>query len=60
MRLSPFDDHDTIMEMVKGWVEEAGERCSLSFHQTNPKFPMTSMDPSDPWWKAFSTACERK
>ena len=60
MRISLADDHDAIMKMVEGWMKEAGEGCTLSMVDKNPKFPTTSTDPSDPWWKAFSSACERK
>ena len=60
MRLSPHDDHEAIRKMIQGWMDEAGNGCTMEVVQLNPKFPMTSTEDSDPWWKAFSTACDKQ
>ncbi|CAI7988732.1 Aminoacylase-1 [Geodia barretti] len=59
MRFSPHEDHQEILRMVQGWLDEAGEGCTLKFIQESPKYPMTSTDDSDPWWRAFSTTCDK-
>ena len=41
-------------------MREAGEGCKINFYCKNPNRPVMSSDPSDPWWKAFSTACTNK
>ena len=60
MRLSPHDDHEAILKMIQGWMDEAGDGCTMEVVQLNPKFPMTSTEDSDPWWRAFSTACNKQ
>ena len=60
MRFSPYDDHEEILRMVQGWLDEAGEGCTLRLIQESPKYPMTPTEDSDPWWKAFSTACDKQ
>ena len=60
MRFSPHEDHQEILRMVQGWLDEAGEGCTLKFIQESPKYPMTSTDDSDPWWRAFSTTCDKQ
>ena len=60
MRLSPRDDHEAILKMVQGWLDEAGEGCTLKRLITDPKYPMTPTDDTDPWWKAFTTACVKQ
>lgn len=59
MRFSPHEDHQEILRMVQGWLDEAGEGCTLKFIQESPKYPMTSTDDSDLWWRAFSTTCDK-
>ena len=59
VRFSPYDDHEAILQMIQGWMDEAGEGCTIDFYQKSPKFPMTSTDDSDPWWRAFSSACQK-
>ena len=60
MRFSPHDDHEEILKMVQGWLDEAGEGCVLKCLQRSPKLPMTSTEDSDPWWSAFSSACKKQ
>ena len=60
MRFSPYDDHEALIKMVQGWLDEAGEGCTLKYLQSSPKIPMTPTNDSDPWWKAFSTACDKQ
>ena len=60
LRFSPYDDHEELLKMVRGWLDEAGEDCTLKFIQRSPKYPMTSTEDSDPWWKAFSAACAKQ
>ena len=60
MRFSPNDDFDALLKMIQGWLDNVGDGCTLKIIQQNPKFPMTSTDDTDPWWKAFESACEKQ
>ena len=40
------------------WVRSAGDDCTIAFSQKGLPFPITDTD--SPWWKAFSTACNKQ
>jgi len=46
--------------MIKGWMKEAGDDCTLEFRHQAGKSPVVSTDESDPWWRAFSSACKKQ
>lgn len=60
MRFSIDEDFDKVLKMVQGWLDEAGEGCTLETVQASPRFPLTSTENSDPWWRAFSSACNKQ
>ncbi len=48
-------------KMVQWWMERAGGGCTLSsFYRVPTKPVQVSMDPSDPWWAAFSGAIAKQ
>jgi len=59
VRMTPTDDHEALLSQFRQWVEDAGEDCTISFNRSSPRFPLTSTDPSDPWWSAFTKACSK-
>ncbi|XP_060554792.1 aminoacylase-1-like [Ruditapes philippinarum] len=58
IRIAPTVDLVEFEEKIKTWCEEAGEDVTYSFIQKCDDQTLTSTDKSDPWWNAFSTACE--
>ncbi len=46
--------------MIQGWAREAGEDCTVEFRIRDSKSPVVSTDESDPWWRAFSSACKQR
>ena len=53
-------DQQELFDKLKQWAKEAGEDCTISFHAKNVKSPVVSTDDSDPWWRAFSSACAKQ
>ena len=49
-----------LLEMIQGWAREAGEDCTVEFRIRASKSPVVSTDESDPWWRAFSSACKHR
>ncbi len=46
--------------MIQGWAREAGEDCTVEFRIRDCKSPVMCTDDSDPWWRAFSSACTQR
>ncbi|XP_053377243.1 aminoacylase-1-like [Mercenaria mercenaria] len=58
IRIPPAVDLVEFEGKIKTWCAEAGEDVKYEFAQKGVDQTLTSTDESDPWWKAFSTACE--
>ncbi|KAL4239493.1 adenylate cyclase [Mactra antiquata] len=58
IRIAPTEDLVEFEEKIKTWCTEAGEGVTYEFVHKNTDKTLTSTDKSDPWWNAFSTACE--
>ncbi|XP_077982510.1 aminoacylase-1-like [Glandiceps talaboti] len=59
IRLAPTVDMKEFEEKIKTWCTEAGTDVTYEFLQKHTDNTMTSIDKSDPWWNAFTTACEQ-
>ncbi|KAI3418826.1 hypothetical protein GPALN_007926 [Globodera pallida] len=55
MRVTPTDDLQKVEEMIAAWCKEAGTDVTYEFIQKGTGKGVTSTDPSDPWWAAFSS-----
>ena len=55
-RVTPADSKDEVKSTVQSWLNDAGKDCTMSVTYDMPVVPMTSTDPSNPWWKAFRYA----
>ena len=53
-------DQQELFDKLKQWAKEAGEDCTISFFAKNVKSPVVCTDDSDPWWRAFSSACAKQ
>lgn len=61
IRVTPTDDAEEVMSRVQQWLTDAGVDCTLTpYHCGDSHAPLTSTDPSDPWWKAFTGACSKR
>lgn len=58
IRIPPAVDLEKFEENIKTWCKEAGDDVTYEFDHRSDNPHLTSTDPSDQWWKAFSTACE--
>lgn len=47
-------------QKLQEWIGAVGGKCSLEFVLKDPPSGKTSIDLSDPWWKAFSSACSKQ
>lgn len=59
IRIPPTVDLVAFEGQIKSWCSDAGEGVTYKFLQKNCDQTVTSVDKSDPWWNAFSTACEK-
>ncbi|XP_077985268.1 aminoacylase-1-like [Glandiceps talaboti] len=59
IRLAPTVDMKEFEEKIKTWCTEAGTDVTYEFILKHMDNTMTSIDKSDPWWNAFTTACEQ-
>lgn len=59
MRITPTDNHKALQSQLEQWVKQAGNDCSIEYNYQDLPSPIVSTDPSDPWWRAFSAACEK-
>lgn len=58
IRIAPTVDLVEMEERIKTWCADAGEDVTYEFVQKGTDQTLTSIDTADPWWNAFSTACE--
>nr|CAB3219979.1 aminoacylase-1 [Phallusia mammillata] len=58
IRIAPTINLKEFENQVATWCKEAGDGVTYSFVQKNDDQTLTPHDKSDPWWNAFSTACE--
>uniref|UniRef100_A0A8C4QQX1 N-acyl-aliphatic-L-amino acid amidohydrolase n=1 Tax=Eptatretus burgeri TaxID=7764 RepID=A0A8C4QQX1_EPTBU len=58
IRITPSTDIQEFEEQIKTWCKDAGD--DVTYEKTISKAHLTSTSPSDPWWKAFSSACVEK
>lgn len=59
IRIPPTVDLVKFEEQIKAWCREAGSDVTYEFIQKNTDQTLTSTEKTDPWWNAFSTACEK-
>ncbi|MBN3285127.1 ACY1A protein, partial [Polyodon spathula] len=57
MRIPPTVSLKEFEEQIKVWCEAAGEGVTYQFAQKHMNQNLTSTEHTDPWWRAFSTAC---
>ncbi|MGH0188965.1 UNVERIFIED_CONTAM: hypothetical protein FKN15_032487 [Acipenser sinensis] len=57
MRIPPTVSLKEFEEQIQAWCQAAGEGITYQFAQKHMNQNLTSMEHSDPWWRAFSTAC---
>lgn len=60
IRIPPAADLKAFEEQMKQWCQKAGEGVVCEFLQKTTCNKLTSIDPSDPWWSAFSNACRQR
>ncbi|XP_055694146.1 aminoacylase-1-like isoform X2 [Lutzomyia longipalpis] len=53
IRLALDEDQDAYLEMLKGFIEEAGGNIELTFEVKDNPSPPTILDDSDPFWVTF-------
>ncbi|XP_078595531.1 aminoacylase-1-like [Branchiostoma floridae x Branchiostoma japonicum] len=58
IRIAPTEDFEEFERKIQSWLAAAGEGITYEFIQKFDDQTCTSTDKSDPWWNAFSTACE--
>uniref|UniRef100_UPI00398F2D6C aminoacylase-1-like isoform X2 n=1 Tax=Pristiophorus japonicus TaxID=55135 RepID=UPI00398F2D6C len=59
IRIPPTVDYKAFEEQIKAWCQDAGEGVTYEFYQKDMNQTLTSIEKSDPWWSAFSCACEQ-
>ncbi|XP_058844333.1 aminoacylase-1A-like isoform X1 [Acipenser ruthenus] len=57
MRIPPTVSLKEFEEQIKAWCQAAGEGVTYQFAQKHMNQNLTSTEHTDPWWRAFSTAC---
>ncbi|XP_066285183.1 aminoacylase-1-like [Branchiostoma lanceolatum] len=58
IRIAPTEDFEEFEKKIQSWLAAAGEGITYEFIQKFDDQTCTSTDKADPWWNAFSTACE--
>lgn len=59
MRIAPTVDLVKLEETIAQWCKNAGEGVTYKYLQKNTCQVLTPTTKDDPWWKAFSSACEK-
>ncbi|XP_068718349.1 aminoacylase-1-like [Montipora capricornis] len=59
IRVTPTTDVEEVDNMIKKWCFEAGEGVSYEYIQHSGNSVLTSTADDDPWWSAFSSACNK-
>lgn len=57
LRIPPTVNLQEFECQIKKWCEEAGHDVTYKFAQKHMDQNVTSTEDSDPWWRAFNTAC---
>ncbi|KAJ0068717.1 hypothetical protein NL108_010791 [Boleophthalmus pectinirostris] len=57
LRIPPTVNLQEFECQIKKWCKEAGEDVTYKFAQKHMDQKVTSTDDDDPWWSAFSAAC---
>ncbi|MGH0177180.1 UNVERIFIED_CONTAM: hypothetical protein FKN15_074508 [Acipenser sinensis] len=57
MRIPPTVNLKEFEEQIQAWCQAAGEGITYQFAQKHMNQNLTSTEHTDPWWRAFSTAC---
>ncbi|XP_028680864.1 aminoacylase-1-like [Erpetoichthys calabaricus] len=57
IRISPTVNLQEFEKQIQIWCQSAGDGVTYEFAQKFMSTEMTSTSESDPWWKAFSSAC---
>ncbi|KAJ8302061.1 hypothetical protein KUTeg_021048 [Tegillarca granosa] len=58
IRITPTVNFEEFENKIKQWLEECGEGITYEFHQKCMIQNTTSTSTDDPWWGAFSSACD--
>ncbi|KAK7503333.1 hypothetical protein BaRGS_00005254 [Batillaria attramentaria] len=58
VRITPTVDLKKFEEEITQWCKDAGPDFTIKFFQKGMCQKRTSTDSSDPWWAAFSSACQ--
>lgn len=58
IRITPTVNFEEFENKIKQWLEECGEGITYEFHQKCLIQNTTSTSTDDPWWGAFSSACD--
>lgn len=58
VRVTPLTDMDEMEEQLLRWCQESGEGVKLDFLVHLRDATLTSTQPGNIWWDAFSSACQ--
>jgi len=58
IRVTPTTDLDEMEKQIYEWCKEAGSDVQLEFLQILKDQTLTSTEPGNVWWDAFSSACQ--
>ena len=56
--MTPNTDLDEMEKQLYQWCKEAGSNVCLEFLQIFKNQTLTSTEPGNMWWDAFSPACQ--
>ncbi|XP_067907457.1 aminoacylase-1-like [Heterodontus francisci] len=59
IRIPPTVDFKAFEEQIRMWCQDAGDGVLYEFHQKGMYLELTAIEKSDPWWDAFSSACQQ-
>lgn len=57
IRVAVNVDHEEFENTINGWCKEAGNGVFAKIRK-EPQTSLSSIDPDDPWWGAFNSACD--
>lgn len=58
IRVSPFANHTKFINMIEGWLKEAGSDISYTIISKDPPTVSTKLDSGNIYWNAFKKACD--
>ncbi|XP_043466050.1 aminoacylase-1A-like [Leptopilina heterotoma] len=58
IRISPFVNHTKFINMIEGWLKEAGSEISYTIISKDPPTESTKLDSHNIYWNAFKKACD--